>query len=170
MKWLLRLFPATVIDVIRVAPAQHLEAVVRDVRYAVRTFLRTPAFSLAAILTMGLGVGATTAVFAVVNAVILRPLPYEDPERIVLVWAVNAEGNRTWLAPPELDDIREGVPALSAVAGLTDLHFGLTGAGAPEELAVVGVSASFFPLLGIDMQAGRVFAATDDVENAPRTV
>ena len=142
----------------------------RDVRYALRTFMRSPAFSLAAILTMAIGIGATTAVFAVVDAVLLRPLPYRDPSKVMLLWTKMPDGSRTWLSPPELDDIRAAVPALDAVAGLTDLKLSLTGAGEPEELAVVGVSSSLFPLLGVDMQAGRPFAAPDDVENAPRNV
>src|SRR5687767_12259266 len=132
-----------------------MEPLMRDVRYAIRTFLRAPGFFAAAIFTMALGIGATTAVFAVVNAVLLRPLPYKDPSRVMLLWAVMPDGSRTWLAPPEIDDIRAGVPALEAVAGLTDLRFGLTGSGSPEELAVVGVSASLLPMLGVDMQLGR---------------
>ena len=166
----LRFWVSAVADILRVAPAAHLEILMRDIRYAIRTFLRAPGFSAAAILTMALGIGATTAVFAVVDAVLLRPLPYRDPSRVMLLWATQPDGTRTWLAPPELDDIRQRVPALSAVAGLTDMRFGLTGAGVPEELQVVGVSATLFPLLGVDMQLGRAFTAQDDVENAPRTV
>ena len=166
----LRFWMGALLDILRVAPSQHLEVLMRDVRYAIRTFLRAPAFSAAAILTMALGIGATTAVFAVVNAVLLRPLPYNDPSRVMLLWATMPDGSRTWLAPPEVDDLRQRVPALSAVAGLTDMRLGLTGAGTPEELAVVGVSASLFPLLGVDMAAGRAFAPQDDVENAARMV
>ena len=161
---------AALVDILRVAPGQHLEVLMRDVRYAIRTFLRTPGFTAAAILTMALGIGATTGVFAVVNAVLLRPLPYVDPSNVLLLWATMPDGSRTWLAPPEIEDLRAGTPALESVAGLTDMRFGLTGVGVPEELQVVGVSASLFPMLGIDMQAGRTFAAADDRENAPRTV
>ena len=142
----------------------------RDVRYALRSFLRSPSFSLAAILTMAIGIGATTGVFAVVNAVLLRPLPYDDPTKVMLLWARMPDGSRTWLSPPEADDIRQAVPALVSVAGLTDMKLGLTGSGAPEELAVVGVSSTLFPMLGADMALGRAFAAADDVEKAPLTV
>ena len=166
----LRFWVAALTDILRVAPAQHLEILMRDIRYAIRTFLRAPAFSAAAILTMALGIGATTGVFAVVSAVLLRPLPYADPSKVMLLWATMPDGSRTWLAPPEIEDLRVGTPALESVAGLTDMRFGLTGVGVPEELQVVGVSASLFPMLGVDMQAGRTFAAADDMENAPRTV
>ena len=164
-----RFWLGALLDILRVAPAQHLEVLMRDVRYALRTFMRSPAFSIAAIVTMAIGIGATTAVFAVVDAVLLRPLPYRDPSKVMLLWTRMPDGTRTWLSPPELDDIRASVPALDAVAGLTDLKLSLTGAGEPEELAVVGVSATLFPLLGVDMQSGRSFAAGDDVENAPRS-
>lgn len=166
----LRFWIAATVDILRVAPRQHAEALARDIRYAVRSFRRSPAFSTAAIVTMALGIGTTAAVFAFVDGVLLRPLPYEDPSRVMLLWATMPDGTRTWLAAPEVDDLRERVPALSGVAGLTDIKFGLTGVGAPEEVQVVGASASFFPLLGVDMQLGRAFTAQDDVENAARTV
>ena len=166
----LRFWARSVLDILRVAPRQHVETIMRDLRYALRTFLRAPAFSLAATLTMAIGIGATTGVFAVVNAVLLRPLPYDDPAKVMLLWARTPEAPRTWLSPPELIDIRESVPALASVAGLTDLKLGLTGSGAPEELAVVGVSSTLFPMLGVEMPLGRAFAATDDVEKAPLTV
>ena len=164
-----RFWITALVDILRVAPGQHLEVVMRDIRYALRTFVRSPAFSIAAILTMAIGIGATTAVFAVVDAVLLRPLPYRDPSKVMLLWARMPDGSRTWISPPELDDIRQSVPALDVVAGLTDLKLSLTGAGEAEELAVAGVSSTLFPLLGVDMQAGRSFAAEDDVEKAPRT-
>lgn len=166
----LRFWTNALIDVLRVAPGQHLEAIMRDARYALRTFVRSPSFSVAAILTMAMGIGATTGVFAVVNAVLLRPLPYEDPAKVMLLWARMPDGSRTWLSPPEVEDIRQSTPALVAVAGLTDMRLGLTGSGAPEELAVVGVSATLFPMLGVDMALGRTFAPADDVEKAPLTV
>jgi putative ABC transport system permease protein len=166
----LRFWATTVIDILRVAPGQHREALMRDARYALRTFLRSPSFSFAAILTMAIGIGATTGVFAVVNAVLLRPLPYDDPAKVMLLWARMPDGSRTWLSPAEADDIRQSVPALVSVAGLTDMKLGLTGSGAPEELAIVGVSSTLFPMLGADMALGRAFAAADDVEKAPLTV
>ena len=157
-------------DVLRVAPRQHAEALGQDVRYALRGLRRTPAFAVVALATIALGTGATSAVFAVVNSVLIRPLPYADAERIALVWAVTPDGSRTWLSPPELDDIRERATSLDDVAGLTDLRFALTGGGAPEEVNVVGASANLFPMLGTHPVIGRLFQPSDDVENATRVV
>ena len=109
------------------------ESISNDVRFAMRSFLRAPAFAAAAVLTLALGVGATTSVFAFVNAVLLRPLPYAEPDAVVLVSAIRPDGSRTWLSIPELDDLQRRVPALSSIAGLTDMKFALTGAGAPED-------------------------------------
>ena len=138
-----------------------------DLRFALRYFFRAPAFALTAVLTLALGIGATTGVFAVINAVLLRPLPYATPEDVLLVWAIGPEGNRTWLAPAEIEDLRQRTPALSGIAGLTDMRFALTGSGTAEELSVIGVSSSLFPLLGMTPQTGRPFTSADDAENAP---
>lgn len=165
-----RFWFATVLDLLRIAPRQHLEALLQDVRYAARTFRAAPAFVLATVLTIAIGVGATTAVFALVDAVLLRPLPFADPERIAIVWAVPPEGHTTWLAVPELDDIRERVPAFSSVAGLSDMRLVLTGAGTPEELDVVAASANLPEVVGFHPALGSWFGADQDVRNAAGVV
>lgn len=136
-----RFWTRTIVDVVRIAPAQHGEALLQDIRYAVRSFLRAPAFTLAAVLTVALGIGAVTAMFAVVNTVLLQPLGYHQPERVLIVWARGPASPRTWLSPPELVDIRQRVPALPHVAGLTDLEVALTGCGVPEQLHALAASA-----------------------------
>ena len=148
----------------------HIEQLVNDVRYAMRGLARAPAFASAAVLTIALGTGATTAVFTVVDAVLLRPLPYADPSRVALVWATTPEGAHTWLSAPELDDISRHGRSFQAVAGLTDLRFSLTQAGAPEELQLVAASAATFPLLGVRPAIGRAFEPADDREGAPDVV
>jgi putative ABC transport system permease protein len=159
-----------IVDILRTAPRQHAETFVQDVRYALRGLRRAPAFAAVALATIALGTGATSAVFAVVYSVLIRPLPYPDADRIALVWAVTPEGRRTWLSPPEIDDIRERATALDGVAGLTDLRFALTGAGTPEEVNVVGASANLFQMLGTPSEIGRLFQPADDVETAERVV
>ena len=155
-------------DVLRVAPRQHAEALGQDVRYAVRSLRRAPGFATVALTAIALGTGATSAVFTVVNSVLIRPLPYAGADRIALIWAVAPSGTRTWLSPPEIDDIRERATMLDGVAGLTDLRFALTGSGAPEEINVVGASANLFPMLGTRPEVGRLFDSTDDVPEAGR--
>jgi putative ABC transport system permease protein len=155
-------------DVLRIAPRQHAEAFGQDVRYACRGLRRAPGFAVVALTAIALGTGATSAVFAVVNSVLVRPLPYADADRIALIWAVTPAGTRTWLSPPEIDDIRERATMLDAVAGLTDLHFALTGSGTPEEVNVVGASANLFPMLGTRPEIGRLLDPSDDVPDAAR--
>jgi putative ABC transport system permease protein len=158
------------IDVLRVAPRQHAEALLQDLRYTARGLRRSPVFALSAIVTITLGIGATLTVFVVVNAVLIRPLPFADPAGIALIWAVTPEGSRTWLSAPEVEDLRGESRNLQDVAGLTDLRLALTGSGAPQELDAAAASASFFPLLGIEPHLGRLPAAEDDVAGAARVV
>ena len=161
---------SAVADMLRAALPLHLEAFVHDVRYTWRNLQRSPAFAAAALITIALGTGATLAVFVVVNGVLIRPLPFADPDRVMLIWAVNPEGSRTWLSAPELDDLSSRASTLESVAGLTDLRFALTGSGDPEELNVAGASAGLFPLLGIGPHVGRLFDSRDDLTGAARVV
>ena len=147
-----------------------MDSLLRDVRYAVRALRREPGFSLTAIVTLALGSGAAVAIFALVNAVLLRPLPYRDPSRVVLVWATPPDGARTWLSLPELDDLSRDARSFSAVAGMTDLRMNLTGAGDPEEDQIVAASAMLFPLLGVQAAIGSTLAATDDEVGAPPSI
>jgi putative ABC transport system permease protein len=158
------------VETARVAPRLHADALAQDVRYAWRGFRRSPAFAIAAVMTIALGTGATLAVFIVVNGVLLRPLAFTNPAQLALVWAVDSTGSRTWMSPPELDDLSTRATNLDAIAGLTDLKLALTGNGSPEELDVVAASATLFPLLGVSPHIGRLFEATDDLETAARTV
>jgi hypothetical protein len=132
-----------------------MESLLRDLRYAARGLRREPAFSLTAILTLALGSGAAIGIFAVVNAVLLRPLPYRDPAGVVLIWAARPDGGRTWLSRPELDDLSRDARSFSAVAGMTDLRMNLV-AGEPEEIQVVAASATLFPLLGVEAAHGQL--------------
>lgn len=143
-----------------------VDAVLRDLRYAARALRREPAFSLTAIVTLALGSGAAVAIFALINAVLLRPLPYRDPARVVLIWAAPADSARTWLSLPELDDLSRDARSFSAVAGMTDLRMNLGGAGEPEEVQIVAASATLFPLLGVQPALGSTLAAADDEPGA----
>ena len=147
-----------------------MESLLRDVRYAVRALRREPSFSLTAIVTLALGSGAAVAIFALVNAVLLRPLPYRDPSRVVLVWATPPDGARTWLSLPELDDLSRDARSFSAVAGMTDLRMNLTGAGEPEEVQIVAASATLFPLLGAQAALGSTLAPADDEVGATSSI
>ena len=165
-----RFWTAAFLDVLRSAPREHFEAFIQDLRYAWRGLRHAPAFSAAAIATLALGIGATTAIFTVFNSVLLRPLPYRDPSRVVLVWATDPEGSRTWLSSPEVEDLARQGSTLESVAGLTDVRLALTGAGDPEELEVIAASSALFPLLGVSAQAGHLFGETESLETSTPVV
>jgi len=142
----------------------------RDFLYAARGLARARAFTLTALTTLALATGAAIAVFTIVDAVLLRPLPYRDPARVVIVWATPPDGSRTWLSVPEVEDLSRDARSLAGIAGLSDLRMNLTGAGTPEEVQVVAASASLFPLLGVEAALGRTFDAADDRTGAQPVV
>src|ERR671925_239120 len=120
----------------------------QDLRYGARMLLKNPIFALIAVITLALGIGANTAVFSVVNAVLLRALPFHEPERLVMVWAdVSFAGfPRNTPAPANYADWRAQNQSFEGLAALDGRSFNLTGDGEPEKVAAYGVTANFFPL------------------------
>ncbi len=138
----------------------------QDVRYGVRMMFKKPGVTMAAILALGLGIGATTAIFSVINAVLLRSLAFRDPNRLTMVLsfhegrvASNASGSASY---PDFVDWREQNQVFEAMAALRSRGYTLTGKGDPERIAGARVSASFFPLLGISAAQGRTFVEEED--------
>ena len=134
-------------------PMQWLEEFRADVRYALRALRRGPVFAVAAILTLGLGIGANTAIFSAVNAVILKPLPFPASDRLVMLWEENPEKNwhQQVVAPANYLDWKEQVAAFEDAAAYTE-GFGsvtLTGDGPPRLLHPSAVTGSFFSVLGV---------------------
>jgi len=151
------------------------ETLRRDVRYAVRTLLRDAGFAAFAILIVGLGVGASCTIFSVVNTILLRPLPFRDPGR--LVWVANHQDETNDMSGKTsqtdyLLDIRarnksyEDLAAYYAFYGLGDAK--MIGDGQPERLTSVPVTQNFFPMLGVEPQLGRQFSAEECKQNGPR--
>ena len=147
----------------------------QDLRYTVRTLRRDAGFATFAILIAGLGIGATATVFSVVNTLILRPLPFAEPDR--LVWIANRDisglsGQTTQVG--HMLDLRQRTQSLSAIAGYFAFYgVGdnlLSGKGEPERLSGVPVSDNFFDVLGVRPQLGRVFNAHESVWNGPKAV
>jgi putative ABC transport system permease protein len=147
-----------------------LAAFLQDVRYGVRTLAKKPGFTLAAVLTLALGIGANTAIFSVVNAVLLRPLPFEDPDRIMQVWSTNTEeGDKDLVTSvPDFLDWQNLNRSFTQLAAYSSTSFILTGAGEPERVRGAKVSASFFPLLRVQPVSGRILTAEDDRSGAER--
>ena len=143
-----------------------------DVRYAYRLFLRQPGTAATILLTLALGIGANTAVFSVVHAVLLRPLPYGNPDELVMVWEQRAaEGvDDNVVSPADFLDWARMNSSFTAMAGYTGGTADLTGAGEPVQLTIGGGTAAFFEVLGVHPLLGRTFAPGDDVLGQQRVV
>ncbi|HJZ98917.1 MAG TPA: ABC transporter permease [Candidatus Solibacter sp.] len=162
------------------------ERLAQDLRYAVRSLRNAPGFVAIAVLTLAVGVGMNTAVFSIVNAVVLRSLPYPEPERLVAMWEMQAPrtpapsagatsaaamaAQRTTVSPANLMDYRAGAPAFEGLAGVDTVAMNLTGAGAPERILGESVTANYFAILGVDPEIGRVFTEEEDREGATAVV
>ena len=134
----------------------------RDLRYAIRVLLARPGFSAVAILTLALGIGANTAIFTVVNAVLLRPLPFRDPHQLVLLIERTSQFPIVTTSWQNYVDWRDQSRSFEAVAAVRSLTMTLTGQGEPDRLAAKMVTASLLPALGVSPSIGRVFAADED--------
>jgi putative ABC transport system permease protein len=141
-----------------------LDSLRQDVRFSLRTFARKPAFFALAVLTLALGIGANTAIFSVVNAVLLRPLPYRDSQRLVQIWEHRPRQSRPRnpVSPADFYDWRAQNQAFEMVASYLNFRANLTQAGTPERLVEGRVSAGFFPMLGVEPIMGRVFSADEE--------
>ena len=141
-----------------------------DLRFALRGLFRRPGFTAVVVLTLALGIGANTAIFSVVNGVLLRPLPYDRPGEIATIW-VRWPGNpQGELSQPEYWDLREQNRSFSRLAAYTDGSLTLTGSGEPERLRAGFMSADALPLLGVAPARGRAFSPDDDRPGAPVAV
>ncbi|MGA2736944.1 MAG: ABC transporter permease [Bryobacteraceae bacterium] len=140
-------------------------------RYAIRTLRRSPGFTIIALLTLALGIGANTAIFSFVNGVLLKPLPYRDPHGIVLVWEKPPGGGRNGISTLNFLDWKNQNAVFEHMAAV---NFGgavtLTGSGRPEELQGARVSASYFDIFGVQAVLGRTFAADEDQSGKSQVV
>jgi putative ABC transport system permease protein len=139
-----------------------LTTFLQDLRFAARTLTKQPAFTAVALLTLALGIGANTAIFSIVDTVLLRPLPYREPDRVVVMWSHWINWTKTWLSEPELADYRTQARSLEHVAAFDSTSFNLTGAGEPVRVRAAQVQAAMFAALGAQPIAGRVFTADED--------
>jgi len=137
----------------------------RDVRFGLRRLVSAPGFTAIAVLTLALGIGANIAIFTVVNAVLLRPLPFPNPDRLVRV-AADARatnGRNIGLSQPELDDLRDRAGVFEGVTALWPVSASFVGGERPERIEVLVTSANYFQLLGAAPQIGRVYGPSDAV-------
>jgi predicted permease len=148
-----------------------LETLIQDLRFGLRMLRENPGFSLVAILTLALGIGANTTMFSVANAVWLRPLPYPEADRLVLVSHRNTQrGGTSELTPGNYLDLLRQNQSFTHLAAFYDSDFNLTGRGEPERLQGQLAAAALFPLLQAAPSLGRVFTEADDRDGAERVV
>lgn len=147
--------------------ARGWESLSQDVRFAVRTLVKSPGFALVAVLTLALGIGASTAMFMLVNTVLLRPLPYPDAERLVMVWErppVQPDFDNA-ASPANFHEWREQATSFTTLVGFSDGRAALTGEREPEEVLARYASPRWFEVLGVPARFGRAFSATDENQN-----
>ncbi|HTK28939.1 MAG TPA: ABC transporter permease [Vicinamibacterales bacterium] len=148
----------------------RIDSVFADARFALRQLRTHAGFASAAVLTLALAIGATTAIFSVVYGVLLRPLPYRDPSRLVAIFEVNSKGRPARLADPNFDDFRDGNRSLQAIAKYSDYVASVSGPVEATRTDVARVSPQFLKVLGVQPRIGRDFTAADAVEGAGPTV
>ncbi|MEO8128181.1 MAG: ABC transporter permease [Bryobacteraceae bacterium] len=149
-----------------------MQTLVQDFRYALRLLKRSPGFAAAAVMCLALGIGATTAIFSVVNAVILRPLPYAAPEQLVRIYTEfptfpNGGLRRFWVSPPEYVDLKRDLKSWESIGGWTNSGVNFSGGNEPIRVTASNVTGGLLTSLGVAPLLGRLPTAADDVDGAP---
>ncbi|HEV2490421.1 MAG TPA: ABC transporter permease [Candidatus Acidoferrales bacterium] len=147
-----------------------MESFLQDLRYELRVLAKAPDFAAIAILTLALGIGANTALFSVVNGVLLNPLPYPEPQRLMALYSSQGPFSESSISYPNFLDWQRDNSSFATLAAYRSDNFNLTGAGEPERLRTEMVSADFFPVLGVHPLLGRTFTAQDDHAGAAPVV
>jgi hypothetical protein len=147
-----------------------LETLIQDLRFGLRMLHKNPGFSLVAILTLALGIGANTAIFSVVNAVLLKPLPYPEPGQLAQLRLEGAGKPNTVIGSTAFVEVKAQSQSLARIAAYSGGDMTLTGAGAAEGVVAGAVTADFFPLLGVLPALGRNFTQEEDTPNGPKAV
>ena len=140
-----------------------IETLLQDIRFGLRMLRKSPGFAAVAVLTLALGIGANTAMFSVVDGVLLAPLPYSQPDRLVVVWENNLHFKHTvWPSYPNFQDWQRSVGSFQQLAALRWQDYDLTSPGTPEHALGENVSADFFTTLGVELALGRNFSQQED--------
>ncbi len=149
-----------------------MQTIWQDLRYGARMLLKHPGFALIAVITLALGIGANTAIFSVVNSLLLRPLPYRDSERLAIIWTHSPGANvaQDWPSPGQFSSIKSENSVFESLALAQGANVILTGQTAPERLGAVYATSAVFSLLGAQAMLGRVFLPEEDTPDKPLTV
>src|SRR3982751_1251368 len=138
-----------------------MENLMQDLRYGMRMLFKNPGFTAVAVFALALGIGANSAIFSVVDAVLLRPLPYKDPNRLVMVWERPKTRDTNVISPANFLDWQDQSSVFEQMAAFYDTRYNFTGVDNPEELPVQVVSDNMFSLLGVNAILGRTFTSED---------
>ena len=147
-----------------------MDSIIKDIRFAIRSLLKYPGFTLIAVLTLALGIGATTAIFSAVNPVLLEPLPYPSADRIMTIWYAGADGSRIEQAFGTYRELAQRSQSFDSIAVMKPWQPHMIGTSEPERLVGQRVSASYFRVLGVRPALGRDFDANDDLLHGPNVV
>ncbi len=147
-----------------------MDTLTRNVRHAARVLRKSPGFTLAAVATLALGIGANTAIFSVVKAVMFTPLPYDRPDQLVMIWNAARPGDVTHLSLQEVVSYRDDSTTFSAVGGYIESNANLTGGDDPERVRAAVVTGELFSTLGVTPLLGRALSASDSAPGAPEVV
>jgi predicted permease len=164
------LWIATLSEVLFNAAAVHGDILRQDLRYTARTLARSPGFALTAMLVLALGVGANTAAFSVTDFVLIRPLPFPQPDRLVKLWEKLPGYPQMELSPANYVDWKHMSKSFDGMGAFYDTSVNLVGQGDPERIEGTSITADLFPLLGVQPAMGRLFTAAEDREGAPGTL
>jgi predicted permease len=141
----------------------------QDIRYAFRAFSTNPGFAAAAILSLAIGIGANTSIFSVANALLLRPVPYRDPDRLAILWnrSPGLSITEDWFSTAQYFDIKTGHQGFEQLAIAIGSTVNLTGDGEPERVGIIRASSNLLPMLGVAPAEGRIFRADEDAPGRP---
>ncbi|HUS08901.1 MAG TPA: ABC transporter permease [Pyrinomonadaceae bacterium] len=147
-----------------------MEGLLKDIRYSIRGLRKRPGFTLLVVLVLAFAIAANSSIFSIVNAVILKPLSFQDPDQLVWIWATRKNVNRAFFSIPNFIDTRDQNQTLAEVAPLAIWPANLTGQGEAERLPGVRISANALQMLGVQATAGRALVPEDDNPNSARVV
>src|SRR5919205_645058 len=149
-----------------------MRTLLQDLRFGVRTLLKSPGFAAVAVVTLALGIGANSAIFSVVNGLLLRPLPFADSERLAIIWTHSPGANveQDWPSPGQFAAVKAQTTAFEDLALAQGASANLAGGEAAERVDTLRVSSNLFPLLGAKPLLGRTFLPEEDAPGKPPAV
>lgn len=147
-----------------------MDALIQDIRFALRLLIKNRSFALVAVLTLAVGIGGNTAIFSLVNAVLLRQLPYKNPDQLVRIWSTRTDRDKSNFSLPDFIDYKDQNQTLEQISGFSSWNANLVSAGEPERVFGVRSSANIFQTLGVNAEIGRTLLNEDDNSGNQRFV